>query len=529
LLLRGFCLKPMNLKDHAIDSSEITGDTLSLKFVPLSALSKLDEVLLQKNFKRHDIGGLWQSIERYGFVNPAKFDVNLNGGKGGLVFGNGRTEAIVGMLIEAQRDKKDPPRGVATNADGEWCVPVLFGVDQASEALARSLAIDDNNFVMAGGDFTAWDMAKMWDVPEYVGLLKGLAEEETLAITVDEDGLASLLLGLAGDGDRPEETEEDLEELEEAIGDDDYVGRVKPGEIWRLGRHFVACGDCCKEANIEELKRAAGVNSVEMVWADPPYGISIVATNGYVGGGEANNIPFGGVKNETPEQREKRMGYVGGGNCRRTTIAENAAKKQGLGSVGGSKPFGSADVRGSDGTSNVVKVNKYYPIAGDDSIDTAINSTDSYLRLFGTAVHCWWGGNYFAHVLPPSNCWIVWDKENTGNFADAELGWTNQPSAVRVFKHMWNGMVKASEHGQRRVHPTQKPVALASWFFEKYGKAGDTIIDPFLGSGMSLIAAEQLGDRTVIGFELSEKYCSIILDRWEKLTGGTAEKVGELP
>jgi DNA modification methylase len=174
-------------------------------------------------------------------------------------------------------------------------------------------------------------------------------------------------------------------------------------------------------------------------------------------------------------------------------------------------------------------VNKYHPIAGDDSIDTAINSTDLYLMLFEAAVHCWWGGNYFANALPPSNCWIVWDKENTGDFADAELAWTNQPSAVRIFKHMWNGMVKASEHGQRRVHPTQKPIALAAWFFEKYGQSGNTIIDPFLGSGMSLIAAEQLGDRTVIGFELSEKYCSIICDRWEKLTGGAAEKVGELP
>jgi hypothetical protein len=455
-----------NIQDYAIESSEITGDTLSLKFVPLSALSKLDEVLLQKNYKKHDIGGLWQSIDRYGFVNPAKFDINLNGGSGGLVFGNGRTEAIVGMLIEAQREKKDPPRGIATNADGEWCIPVLFGVNQASESLARALAIDDNNFVMAGGDFTAWDMAKMWDTTEYVGVLKELAEEDTLAITVDEDGLASLLLGLAGDGDRPEETEEDLEELEEAIGDDDYVGRVKAGEIWKLGRHYVACGDCCEEANIDELKRVAGVDSVEMVWADPPYGVS-----------------------EETNRKEK-------------------------------------------GRGNLAASLDLPPVLGDDSTDVAEKAFATTLNLWPKAQHCWWGANYYPSVLPFQSGWVVWDKRDgvaSDDNADCEIAWSNNGKPMRIFSHLWKGCIKASEHGQRRVHPTQKPIALATWFFEKYGKLGDTIIDPFLGPGMSLIAAEQLGDRTVIGFELSEKYCSIICDRWEKLTGETAEKVGELP
>lgn len=163
-------------------------------------------------------------------------------------------------------------------------------------------------------------------------------------------------------------------------------------------------------------------------------------------------------------------------------------------------------------------MNKYYPIAGDDSVDTAIASYKVCANLFPDAVQIWWGGNYYAHVLPPSSCWIVWDKENTGNFADAELAWTNQPSAVRIFKHMWNGMVKASEHGEKRVHPTQKPVALAQFCFEKYGKPNDLIFDPFLGSGMSLIAAAKIGDRTVYGCELSEVYCEIIMQRFFNLT-----------
>jgi DNA modification methylase len=87
---------------------------------------------------------------------------------------------------------------------------------------------------------------------------------------------------------------------------------------------------------------------------------------------------------------------------------------------------------------------------------------------------------------------------------------------------MWNGMLKDSEHGQRRVHPTQKPIALAEWAFEKYGMERDVIFDPFLGSGISVIAAEKLG-RTVIGCELSPAYINVVLSRWEKHTGQSAQ------
>jgi DNA modification methylase len=169
----------------------------------------------------------------------------------------------------------------------------------------------------------------------------------------------------------------------------------------------------------------------------------------------------------------------------------------------------------------VVEAGKYAPIVGDDSIETAVLSSQLCLEQFPNAVQLWWGGNYYAHTLPPSSCWLVWDKENTGNFADAELAWCSDKSAVRIFKHMWNGMLKASEHGQKRVHPSQKPVALAEWAFEKYGKEQDIIFDPFLGSGMSVIAAENL-DRTVVGCELSPEYIDIIITRWENHTGEEA-------
>ena len=79
-----------------------------------------------------------------------------------------------------------------------------------------------------------------------------------------------------------------------------------------------------------------------------------------------------------------------------------------------------------------------------------------------------WGGNYFG--LPAASKWLVWDKENSGDFADCELAWTNLPGAVRIFRHMWNGMLRASERNAPRVHPTQKPILLMEWCISQAGE-----------------------------------------------------------
>jgi site-specific DNA-methyltransferase (adenine-specific)/modification methylase len=122
-----------------------------------------------------------------------------------------------------------------------------------------------------------------------------------------------------------------------------------------------------------------------------------------------------------------------------------------------------------------------------------------------------WGGNYFD--LPPASKWLVWDKLNTGDFADAELAWTNIHGAVRVFRHLWNGMIRASERAVPRVHPTQKPVALMAWCLEQAGKP-ETTIDPFMGSGSTGIACAQLG-LSFIGIEIDPRYFDIACRRIE--------------
>ena len=120
------------------------------------------------------------------------------------------------------------------------------------------------------------------------------------------------------------------------------------------------------------------------------------------------------------------------------------------------------------------------------------------------------------------------DKKNSGNFADCELAWTNQTTAVRKFEHMWNGMVKASEHGQKRVHPTQKPIALAEWCIEEYANECKSVLDLFAGSGSTLIACETKNKKGFM-MELAPAYIDVIIRRWQEFTGkqATNEATGQ--
>jgi len=121
------------------------------------------------------------------------------------------------------------------------------------------------------------------------------------------------------------------------------------------------------------------------------------------------------------------------------------------------------------------------------------------------------GGNYYA--LPPATCWLVWDKDNGENdFADCELAWTNLPKAVRRLRWKWHGMLQQDMSNKEvREHPTQKPLKLIQWCL-KWSKTTGLILDPFMGSGTTLVAAKNLG-RRAIGIEIEPKYCEIAVQR----------------
>lgn len=135
-----------------------------------------------------------------------------------------------------------------------------------------------------------------------------------------------------------------------------------------------------------------------------------------------------------------------------------------------------------------------------------------------------WGGNYFADILPPKMCWLVWDKgQRDFSLADGELAWTSFDKALRIKSYS-----RALANRENKVHPTQKPIELLRWCIEDIAERNmervNTVLDLFGGSGSTLIACEQL-DRTCYMMELDPKYCDVIIDRWQALTGERAVKL----
>lgn len=124
------------------------------------------------------------------------------------------------------------------------------------------------------------------------------------------------------------------------------------------------------------------------------------------------------------------------------------------------------------------------------------------------------GGNYYTAYLSGSSCWLVWDKDNgQTEFADCELAWTSFQTAVRKFRWRWSGFRQEDmKHKETRFHPTQKPLPLMKWVLANYSQPEDIILDPFMGSGTTLVAAKELG-RRAIGIDKSKKYCDIAIER----------------
>jgi site-specific DNA-methyltransferase (adenine-specific) len=159
---------------------------------------------------------------------------------------------------------------------------------------------------------------------------------------------------------------------------------------------------------------------------------------------------------------------------------------------------------GKVGGNNAGKANDY----GAKEWDKQPPNEEYFHQLFRVSKNqIVFGANHFISKMPhDSSCWLVWDKDNSGNFADCELAWTSFDPAVRKFQWRWNGMLQQNmKDKEKRIHHTQKPVALYDWIFHNYAKPDFKILDTHLGSQSSRIAAHKHGlDFTA--FELDEEY-----------------------
>lgn len=268
--------------------------------------------------------------------------------------------------------------------------------------------------------------------------------------------------------DTPDETEASADDYNPEAAET----RTKQGDIWQLGNHRLMCGDSTSVDDIQRLLNGAAIN---LVLTDPPYGVNIVKTD----------------------------------------------------KVGGDAPFGKVGF-GEAGKNKIIDCNTYMPIKGDETTDTAREFYDACLAL-NIKNFIIFGGNYFTDFLPPKACWVVWDKENTGNFADVELAWTSFDKGAKLYKFLWNGLCREGDRKtelQSRVHPTQKPVGMLGDILKDFSAEGENIFDGFGGSGSSLIACEQL-NRNCFMIEYEPYYVDVIINRWESYTGKKAVLINE--
>lgn len=450
-----------------------------LEWLPLAAIKPAG-----RNPKRHDVTTLGTSVARFGYVEPMVMDERT----GRLVAGHGRREALMKMRAADEQ----PPEGVRVDAEsGEWCAPVLRGWSSRSDTEAEAYLLASNRLVETGG----------WDDSQLAELLKGLADQDALdGVGFGEDDIARLLESAAGPY-VPTPEDDEVPEPKDVY--------VKPGELWTLGRHRILAGDCRLSADVARL---LGDTRINVCVTSPPY---------------AAQREYDKSSGFVPIPSDE---YVDWFEPVQANIAARLA------------PDGSFFL-------NI----KEHCEDGQRSL---------YVKDLTLAHVRRWGWRFVDEL-----CWVKpgFPGENKGRFKNGwepVFHWTkaanhkHRPNAVghqtdAAIEYEPERRQSMSGVGRRQDKPTLVvpgiarptnvitatpghttadmahsaafPVALPEFFVRAFSDAGDSVFDPFLGSGTTLIAAEK-NERQAFGMELSPAYVQVGIDRWEKLTGKKAER-----
>lgn len=159
------------------------------------------------------------------------------------------------------------------------------------------------------------------------------------------------------------------------------------------------------------------------------------------------------------------------------------------------------------------KVNKSYDLS---SLNNTVPTVEYFKELKRVSKNqIIWGVNYYSYYLGAGR--IIWDKDNTGVYSDAEIAYHSFSDVTKIFKYRWNGMIQQEQDKskvEKRIHPTQKPIALYRWLLKNYASLGDKILDTHMGSQSSRIAAFDMGF-DFWGYEIDKDYFEAGCKRFE--------------
>lgn len=398
---------------------------------------RLKDIKPYSNNPRHNskaVNAVKDSIIKFGFKVPIVIDKNNT-----IVCGHTRYRASKDIGLET--------------------VPCIIADDLSPEQINAFRLVDNRT-----SEFADWNFDK---------LAEELSEIDT--IDLSSFGFDDLMAGLS-DSFLTNNTQSDIVE-DDYNEDTESDLDIKYGDLFRLGRHYLLCGDATNKDDIQKLLQG---NSIDMIYTDPPYGMNL-------------DTDYSVMKTTKKFAQEKNV---------------KGGRKYSPGIVDSFNPT---------------------------MIDVILSLDAKEVFLWGADYY----SEYIKNKNDGS--WIVWDKRanNTDDIQKDyssdkiygscfELCWSKVKHKRDIARVKWVGVFGTEqEFDHKRSHPTQKPVKLAQWFLERYSKPQDNILDLFGGSGSTLLACEQL-DRSCFILELDAHYCSVILNRYKNFTGNEVEKIGEL-
>lgn len=429
--------------------------------VPLASLKAYDG-----NAKKHDnanVEAIANSIEEFGFRNPIIAWHNEDGVPE-IVAGHGRAAAAKRLRIET--------------------VPVVF-VDDLSDAQRRMLTLADNQTTI----MTGWDEAQ-------------LAEElDALSDSFDVEGFGFEPIGIE---------EPDPADLDECEPNEDAQDRVMDGELWRMGEHVLLCADSTKPENVERLSDAIGTR-FDLLLTDPPYNVALGQherpseakqlhrrTDGLV----ISNDSWGSDEGFVEFLRSALSGAMG-------AMRPGAAFYVWYAPTQSANFLEATKRAGMDVRQILVWAKSTFALGRQD-----------YQWRHELCLYGWKEGaaHYFTDSRREST--VIDDAIDTSMMSKAEL----KDALDDILESTATTVLRDKKPTRSVEHPTMKPVSLFAYQIANSSKPGDAVLDPFGGSGTAVIACEQLSRRCGT-IELDPHYASVIVDRWERLTGMEAVRI----